>query len=175
MTWTPAEQVPTNIIPHIQSNLEVGLALIEPAPPQTWAVVMDGFLGWIERFSVIPLHPVGSDARNKTLAAIVNDYRTALSDIPSDLLDEAFKKVIATHGYRNLPLPADVRKHVEFEFRDRKVRVDKLNTAAFILKYRPAVEGETERRGPKTEEEKAQVDKIMEQIRKKLKTVPDAA
>lgn len=129
---------------------------------------MDGFLGWIERFGIIPLPPINSSERDTTLATIVSDYRNALHDLPDDLLREAFEKTIKNHAFRNLPLYAEVRGYVDDELRDRKRRFDKLNSAAFILKYRPNVEREPPQRIPPTPEQKEMVKRINDLTRATL-------
>lgn len=160
LTWTPAEQVPAEAKNHIEGAISFALESLHPARAETWAVVLDGFIGWIERFGVIPLPPVDSPERSKVLGGIIKSYRDALGDIPDDLLQEAFEKTIKLHEYRNLPLPAQVRKHIEDEFRDRKRRCDKLNTASFMLKHRPIVESEQIERVRPTDEQKEMVRKI---------------
>jgi hypothetical protein len=171
LKWTPAEQVPPEVIPHLDQDIEFALSLIQPAGVEAWAVVMDGFLGWIERFGVIQLHPIGSPERDKTLSAIVSDYRNALNDIPDDLLKEAFDKTIKHHAYRNLPMFAEVRAHVSDELMDRKRRYDKLNTAKTMLQYRPVVEAPPIDQGPRTDEEKEMVRRINEITRAHLQKI----
>jgi hypothetical protein len=170
LTWTPAEQVPVEAKDHIEGAINFALDTLSPAKPETWAVVLDGFIGWIERFGVIPLPPIGSQERDKALGGIIKSYRDALAlhDIPDDLLHEAFEKTIRTHEYRNLPLPAQIRKHVDDELMDRKRRFDKLNTASFMLKYRPIVESEPINRAKPTAEQKEMVRKINEITRQTL-------
>ena len=145
--------------------------MIEPASGKEWALVMDSFIGWIERFGITPLPPVGSDERDETLAAIVRDYSTALQDLPGDLLKEAFARTIANHKWRNLPLFAEVRGYVEYELKERKHRFDKINTARFMLRHRPHVEEAPRERERLTDEQRAQVDAIMKTIRGNLQRV----
>lgn len=171
LRWTPAEQVPTEIIPRIDHHIEFAHSLIQPAQPKTWAVVMEDFIGWIERFGIIPLAPIGSMERDKSLSAIVADYRKALHDIPDDLLKEAFERTIQNHRFRNLPLYAEVRQYVDDELRDRKRRFDKLNSAKFMLKYRPVVESQPIERKPPTQEEKEMVKRLAEQARANLQKI----
>jgi len=171
LRWTPAEQVPSEVIPHLDQNIEVAWSLIQPAEPMTWAVVMDDFIGWIERFGIVPLHAIGSPERDRTVSAIVADYRNALHDIPDDLLKEAFEKTIQNHRFRNLPLYAEVRQYVDDELRDRKRRFDKLNSAKFMLKYRPVIESQPIERKPHTKEEKEMVKRLAEQARANLQKI----
>lgn len=71
LRWTPAEQVPSEVIPHLDQNIEIAQHLIQPAEDKAWAVVMYDFIGWIERFGIVALDPVGSEARKKALSTIV--------------------------------------------------------------------------------------------------------
>ena len=132
---------------------------------------MDGFIGWIERFGITPLHPIGSKEREDAIRGIVNDYRNALYDLPADLLKEAFAKAIQNHAYRNLPLFAEVRGYVEHELRDRKRRLDKLNTAKFMLSYRPVVEADATERKPPSARDKAMVEAINQVTRANLQKI----
>jgi hypothetical protein len=171
LRWSPAEQVPSEVIPQLPELIAFAHQSIQPAMPETWAIVMDGFIRWIERFGVVALAPKDTKERREYIAGLVSDYRNALHDIPDDLLQEAFEKTIQNHRYRNLPLFGDIRAYVDDELRDRKRRFDKLNTAKFMLSYRPVVESPPIDRKPPTKEEKEMVRRINEVTRANLQKI----
>jgi hypothetical protein len=168
LTWTPAEQVPAEAKNHIEGAKSFASNILQPAQREAWAVVLDDFIGWVERFGIVPLPAIGSPERSKVLGGIIKSYQDNLQDLPEDLLHEAFKKTTMYHKFRNLPLPAEIRKYVEDELLDRKRRRDKLNTASFIMTYRPAVESEPIDRSRPTAEQKEMVKKINEITRATL-------
>ena len=53
-------------------------------------------------------------------------YREDLADLPSDLLVLAVQRVVMTHRYRNLPLPAEFRKAVAEELARRRLALSQL-------------------------------------------------
>ena len=55
--------------------------------------------------------------------------------------------------------------------RDRKRRFDKLNSAKFMLKYRPVVESQPIERKPPTKEEKEMVKRLAEQARINIQNI----
>lgn len=171
LKWTTAEQVPAEVIPHLEKVRDYAFNAIQPAQREAWAIIMDEFIGWIERFGIVPLDPPNSNERKAWVGALVGDYRKSLHDLPDDLLIEAFRKTIAVHSYRNLPLPGEVRKRVESELNERRLRFYKINTASDMLKYRPHVETTPENRGPRTPEEIEMVSKLAAEARAHLKKV----
>lgn len=167
MAWTPAEPVPGDIAPHLDSCVTVAKKMLLPADQQAWAVSMDRLLSWVERYGIIPL-PSGNDERSKKARAdrlqdIALGYREDLPDIPGDLLYEAVNRLVGEHHFRLLPLPGDIRKAVNTEWDERKRRLDKLQTARFMNTYRPQVQEPAGPRRKPTPEEIALVSKLKDE------------
>ena len=175
MTWTPAEPVPGDIVPHLDKCVATARELLKPADGQAWAVSMDRLLSWVERYGVIPL-PTNEDARSKRLRDIALGYREDLPDIPGDLLYEAVNRIIGEQHYRVLPMPGDIRKAVKTEWDERKRRLDKMQTARFMNTYRPQIQEDSGPRRKRTPEEIALgVRYAREAIKRIDASVDDAA
>ena len=180
MAWTPAEPVPGDVAPHLDSCVAVAKNMLLPADQQAWAVSMDRLLSWVERYGIIPL-PSGNDERSKKARAdrlqdIALGYREDLPDIPGDLLYEAVNRIIGEQHYRVLPMPGDIRKAVKTEWDERKRRLDKLQTARFMNTYRPQVQDDHGPRRKRTPEEIALgVRYAREAIKRIDASVDDAA
>nr|BDD44199.1 hypothetical protein 29 [Balneolaceae bacterium] len=162
MTWTPAEPVPGEIVPHLDACVATARDMLKPADKQAWAVSMDRLLSWVERYGVIPL-PTNDKARAERLQDIALGYREDLPDIPGDLLYEAVNRIIGEQHYRVLPMPGDIRKAVKTEWDERKRRLDKLQTARFMNTYRPQVQEPAGPRRKPTPEEIALVSKLKDE------------
>ena len=129
--WNPAEPLPEGAAEQLPALVAGAEAAIIPADVRAFAVAMDELAQWVERFGVIPLSE-NEAKRTAQIADVVRGYDAALSDLPADLLLAAVRKTIATHRFRNLPLPADIRAHAEDELAERKARLLRLKTAAII-------------------------------------------
>ena len=131
------DTLPADYRSKIAEHLPKVRATLEPASAEAFAVAMDGFVGWIEAFGVIPLPPADSPERLARIGLIAARYREHLADLPADLVELAFKRVMAAATFSKLPLPGEVRKAVAAELAERKVALHRLEAAHRFGRFAP--------------------------------------
>lgn len=127
-SWKPWEDVPADRVPALTEGLTIVEQALEPASVRAFGVCMAPMIEWVQRFGVIPLAE-NKDQRRKQVADIVSGYREPLADLPPDLLDDAIRETIASHRFRALPLPGDLRARVQDELTRRHDLRRKMITA----------------------------------------------
>jgi len=131
-SWMPSDPVPTEHLADLPALLERAALVARPASFEAFAMLMDRFIRWAERHNLAKLPPVGNDKREDEIADIVADYHATLNDLPADILDAALRATMAGHGYRNLPMPGDIRKHATEGLAQRVKLLRRLETAALV-------------------------------------------
>jgi hypothetical protein len=135
MNWTAAEQVPSDLAEHLPAAVKASEHSLMPISQKAFAVAMDKLIAWAEQFGLVAM-PTREDARGEMIANLVDSYRTALDDLPQDLLMTAIDQTIRNHKFRNLPLPGDIRERVSTELSDRKTLSVKIKSADFFNRLR---------------------------------------
>lgn len=102
-----------------------------------------------------------SEAKVESAAKI---YRKTLIELPPDLLELAISRIMASHKFGvRMPLPKEIRDTVKDELHERSRHRTIINAA---LKYG---QDEPQDRIPPSEEDKAKVTKIVEDVKRALK------
>lgn len=91
-----------------------------PATIEQLAVELDKLRAFAQAFGI----------PDRTLGDAAAIYRDTLGDLPPDLLADAMRAALTRHeGYRRLPLPAEIRKHVSEELTQRHLVASRLEFA----------------------------------------------
>lgn len=135
MNWTAAEQVPSDLAEHLPAAVKASEHSLMPISQKAFAVAMDKLIAWAEQFGLVAM-PTREDARGEMIANLVDSYRTALDDLPQDLLMTAIDQTIRNHKFRNLPLPGDIRDRISADLSDRKTLSTKIKSADFFNRLR---------------------------------------
>lgn len=97
-------------------GLEASLA---PVSPKAMAMVLTNLLDWVADFGIVAL-PVDEGARRAFFTRLAARYREHLGHLPEDLLAQCVDETMASHRFRNLPLPADMIARVSAELGRRR-------------------------------------------------------
>jgi hypothetical protein len=135
MNWTTEEPVPSDRAEHLPAAVKASEHSLMPVSQKAFAVAMDRLVAWAEQFGLVAM-PTRADAREEMIRSLVDSYRTALDDLPQDLLMTAIDQTIRNHKFRNLPLPGDIRERVSTELSDRKTLSTKIKSADFFTRLR---------------------------------------
>jgi hypothetical protein len=131
MSWKATDNLPAETREAAAMHLQALEQAVQPASARAAAVALEPLISLIDRYGIIPL-PSDAEARETELSRIARGYRQDLADLPSDLLALAVRRIVRTHQYRNLPLPAEIRKAVAEEFIYRRAALGRLDS---ILKF----------------------------------------
>ena len=77
-------------------------AALRPAGERELAVAIEPMFAWAKAFGLAT-----------DVFAVTRAYRMTLNDLPPDIIARGVAKLISTWSYRNMPLPADLRKACE--------------------------------------------------------------
>ncbi len=124
-SWRALNTLPAETRGQVAAAIPALEAALAPATVQAAAVGLEPLIRLIDRYGLVPL-PTDPDDREAELGRIARMYREDLADLPSDLLVLAVQRVVTTHRYRNLPLPAEFRKAVAEELARRRLALSQL-------------------------------------------------
>jgi hypothetical protein len=145
--WKPSEPLPAKYRGRIEQALPIAERALQPASPEAFAVAMAELFDWIEDFGVIPL-PADPEARGAKLERLTERYQATIGDLPDDLLITAIKRTTMAAVFRVLPLPGEIRKHVEAEIAQRRLALVQLRAAARFGRFEAPPLSESERIKP---------------------------
>ena len=117
-SWRALDTLPNEARVRVAAAIPALEAALEPATVQAAAVALEPLISLIDRYGLVAL-PADQDGREEALGRIARGYRDDLADLPSDLLVLAVQRIVRTHRYRNLPLPAEFRRAVAEELERR--------------------------------------------------------
>lgn len=110
--WDLQEPVPNRISPRaLESAIEEHRRALNPSTVQEFGAVVGKAMEWAAAFGITVAEP----------RQVTAQYREALADLPIDLLVTAFRRTQADWQWRNMPLPGQIREHVE-ELYTQRVR-----------------------------------------------------
>lgn len=94
-------------------------------------VALARLLDWIADFGIAPI-PTDAGARKAYLLRLAGRYQEHLAKLPADLLVRCVEETMASHRFRNLPLPADMIARVSGDLARRRAA---LSACRLALKF----------------------------------------
>lgn len=126
--WKATDTLPAAARADAQAAIPRLEAALVPADPKAMVVALTSLLDWITDFGIVPL-PVDPGARSAFLDRLAGRYREHLVTLPADLLVLCMEETMASHRFRNLPLPADMIARVSAEWGRRRNALGRLRLA----------------------------------------------
>lgn len=117
--WKATDTLPASARAEAEACIPRLEAALAPAPPKVLAVAIGRLVDWIEDFGITPM-PANDEARREKVGRLSARYREHLAGLPEDLLVQCVEETMASHRFRNLPLPADMIARVSGELARRR-------------------------------------------------------
>lgn len=118
------DNMPAEIVAELPRLIREADLAIRPSTAQEFAVAIDQLWDWAARFNI------QADVRGQT-----QKYRELLGNLPPDILLDAIKETVASHNFRTIPLPGDIKKRASHEFERRRTIRIRARTMAMYARW----------------------------------------